>query len=352
VQRTVVERVAMWSRWQADRNLFFNSYFIAGDDENVIVDPLALDEADAGEIAANGGAAWIVVTNRDHQRSAKDVAERFGAKVAASEADASALSIAVDHRLRDGDVIGGATVVALEGLKTAGEIALHWPWKQTVLVGDALWGDPAGSVRMMPDDKLADPLRAARSLRRLRACKPRHLLVGDGTPIFERAYEAIGAYLETRADAHANVVNMDELTYRRHDGPGPYRAQAAEIGFLLGAQKLGYAAYRLEPGTALCPVHWHVAEEELFLVWQGTPTLQTLHGSLRLRPGDLAAFPTRECGAHKLHNESDAPAIVIAIANSDPRDVCFYPGSRKLLVEAADLIVRSEPALDYYDGEA
>jgi hypothetical protein len=38
-------------------------------------------------------------------------------------------------------------------------------------------------------------------------------------------------------------------------------------------------------------------------------------------------------------------------ANTDGGDVCFYPDSRKLLVEAADVIVRSEPELDYFDGE-
>jgi hypothetical protein len=33
-------------------------------------------------------------------------------------------------------------------------------------------------------------------------------------------------------------------------------------------------------------------------------------------------------------------------------EVCLYPDSKKLLVDAADIIVRSEPTLDYYDGEA
>jgi uncharacterized cupin superfamily protein/glyoxylase-like metal-dependent hydrolase (beta-lactamase superfamily II) len=352
MQRTIIDGIAMWSRWQADRNLYFNSYFVHDGEENLIVDPLPLDDGDAAEIAAKGGAAWVVITNRDHQRAASDVAQHFGAKIAASEGDASALTVPVDRLLHDGDTIGGARVIALAGLKTAGEIALRWPYKRTVLVGDALWGDPAGAVRMMPDDKLADPILAARSLRKLRASNPRHLLVGDGTPVFGNAYQVISSYLETRGDAHVNVVNLDELTYQSTGGPGPYRDIFAEIGFVIGAEKLGYAVSRLEPGVATCPMHWHVGEEELFIVMEGTPTLETPHGSTVLRPGDFVAFPTREFGAHKVVNYTDKSALVIAIANTNPYDVCFYPDSRKVLVEATDTMVRSEPVLEYYDGEA
>jgi uncharacterized cupin superfamily protein len=340
----------MWSRWQADRNLYFNSYFVKGEVENLLVDPLPLEDGDAAEILASGGAAWIVITNRDHERAAGAAAKRFGAKVAASQPDASEMSVQADRILCDDDAIGAAKVISLEGFKTAGEFALHLPSLRTVIVGDALWGDPAGAVRMMADEKLIDPRRAARSLCKLRAVYPRHLLVGDGSPIFEHAYDVMNACLESHADT--NVVNLDELPFRFSGGPANYNANLAEIGFRLGAEKLGYWATRLDPGTAFCPTHWHTAEEELFIVWDGTPTIESPHGSTPLRPGDLIAFPSREFGAHKLINNSNAPATIILIANTNPSDVCFYPDSRKLLVEATDTLVRSEPVLDYYDGEA
>lgn len=351
MQRTIVDGISMWSRWQPDRNVYFNSHFVYGGDENVLVDPLPLDEADAAEIAAHGGAHWVIITNRDHERAAGDAARRFGAKIAASEPDVREMSVHADRILRDDDLIAGARVIALDGLKTAGEFALWLRSKRTLIVGDALWGDPAGSLRTLPDEKLADPLRAARSLRRLRVVYPRHLLVGDGAPIFDRAYEAITAYLESRGAAHTNVANLDELRYWSSSGPRAYGGDDAEIGFLLGAGKLGYRAARLGPGDAFCPMHWHTAEEELFIVWEGTPTLETPHGSTTLRAGDFIAFPTREFGAHKLVNRGDAPATVIMIANTNRDDVCFYPDSRKLLVDATDTMVRSEPTLDYYDGE-
>ncbi|MGC1380781.1 MAG: cupin domain-containing protein [Candidatus Baltobacteraceae bacterium] len=351
MQPTVIDGVAMWSRWQPERNLFFNSYFVFGSNENVLVDPLPLDDRDAEEIAALGGAAWIVVTNRDHERAAGDAAARFGAKVAASEPDACEMALTVDRIVRHGDAIGEARVIGLEGLKTPGEFALYLPERETAIVGDALWGAPAGSLRMMPDEKLADPDRAARSLRRLRAFHPRHCLVGDGAPVFHRAYDAITEALESRAGAHVNAVNLDELLWLESPGPGAYSCELAEIGFLVGAEHLGYRIARLRPGEAFCPTHWHTAEEELFIVWEGAPTLETPHGAKALRRGDLIAFPTRPFGAHKLVNRSDAPATVILVANTDPHDVCFYPDSKKLLVEATDTLVRAEPILDYYDGE-
>src|ERR1700692_284831 len=104
----------MWSAWQPAPNVFFNSCFVEAEGGNLIVDPLPLSEADAPQIEARGGAAWVVITNRDHERDAKAVAERFGAKIAASEADAPLLGLSVDRKLKDGDEIGGARVLTFD----------------------------------------------------------------------------------------------------------------------------------------------------------------------------------------------------------------------------------------------
>jgi len=344
---------SMWSAWQADRQLFFNSYFLASDAGNLVIDPLPLTDADAEAIEANGGVAWVVVTNRDHERATADVVRRFGARVAAG-GDARLLAVPPDRELADGDAICGGTVVALGGLKTPGEIALHFAGRdRTVVVGDALWGRPAGSLTLMPDDKLADPRRAALSLRKLLALRPRHLLTGDGAPVFGNAFDALNACLDARDDVHINVINIDALQFSGSpEDPPPYRAaESAEVGLLLGATRLGYRAARLPPGTKFCPLHWHTAEEELFVVWEGEPTLQTPRGTTKLRRGDIVAFRTNERGAHAVTNETDAACTILMIANTDGGDACFYPDSDKLLIEATGTLVRASPELDYYDGE-
>lgn len=351
MQQTVVPGVKMWSAWQAERNLFFNSFCIATGEGTLIVDPLAPGEADLAEMQALG-IAWIALTNRDHERGARALAERLDAKLVASEGDAPLLAAGVDRVVRDGDEVCGARVIALDGLKTPGEFALHFPERKAVIVGDALWGDPAGSLRLMPDEKLLNPPCAVLSLRKLRALRPEHLLVGDGACIFGNAHQALWAALEARSDAYVNRINIDEAVWQKGRGDKPpYDAEAFDVDDLIGAEKLGYRLGRLRPGTSFCPEHWHLAEEELFVVLEGGARLETPRGAWQLRRGDLVAFPTRPSGSHKLVNDADEACVFLAVANVDERDVCFYPNSRKLLLEKTGQLVRDNPTLDYYDGE-
>jgi len=353
MQPTILPGVAMWSVWQPDRNLFFNSFFIAADGGNHAVDPLPLSEADAAEIAALGGIAWIVITNRDHERDARAIAVRFGAKIAAGERDAPLLSGPVDRLLRDGDTIGGGTVLALDGVKTPGEFALYFPQLRAVLVGDALWGTPAGALRLMPDEKLADPPRAVLSLRKLAAVLPEHLLLGDGACLFGGAGRVLWATLEARSDAYVNKINRDEAIWHGFPGaPHPYDGdEAFEIGDYIGAEKLGYRLTRLQPGKSSCPLHWHSAEEELFVMMSGTAKLVGPRGEVALRTGDYIAFPTRPSGAHKIVNDSAEPCEILMIANTDEREFCSYPDSHKVLIVPTDAMLRDHPQLDYFDGE-
>jgi uncharacterized cupin superfamily protein len=350
MQQTVAG-FAMWSAWQPERNLHFNSFFIERPDGNLAIDPLPLTEADAAEIERRGGLGWIVITNRDHERGARALAERFGAKIAASDGDAPLLSGPVDRQLHDGEAFAGATVIALDGLKSPGEIALHFREQRAIVVGDALWGDPAGSLRLMPDQKLADPARAALSLRRLGARHPLHLLVGDGACIFGGAYEALWACLEARTDVYVNRVNIDELEWLSDPGHGVYEAADGEVDGMIGGAKVGCRVTRIAPGKAYCPLHWHAAEEELFLVLSGTPSLHTLRGVWSLRKGDFIAFPTRSSGAHKIVNDGGETCEIVLIANTSPIEICSYPDSRKVLFDPAGLMLRDHPLLDYFDGE-
>jgi uncharacterized cupin superfamily protein len=352
MQQTVVPGIAMWSVWQPERNFYFNSFFIETPDGNLVVDPLLIAESDADRIAARGGVAWIALTTRDHERAARPLAARFGAKLATSPQDAPLLAGPVDRILSDGELAWGATVVALTGLKTPGEFALHFASRSAVVVGDALWGDPAGSVRLMPDEKLADPPRAALALRKLHALRPQHLLLGDGTCIFGDAHRALWACLEARSDVYVNRINVADAEWKRWDDePAPYGGETFDADHVIGAEKLGFRFTRVAPGEATCPVHWHLAEEEMFFVIDGAVTLVGPRGEWELVRGDIVSFPTRANAAHKIVNRTSAPCTLLMVANTDDRDVCFYPNSHKLLVEKTGHLVRDRPSLDYYDGE-
>ncbi|MGA3036778.1 MAG: cupin domain-containing protein [Vulcanimicrobiaceae bacterium] len=352
MQKTIVPGVWTWKRWQPDRSMDFNSWFCKGDELNIVVDPLEPDADDLQQIEEMGGVDWVVVTNRDHERATKFFVDRFDAKVAAGGGDADQLSAGVTQRLGDDDLFHGWRVIVLEGFKSPGEIALYSNTRRTVILGDSLWGDPAGSLRFMPDAKLEDPQRAVLSMRRVRGVAHLdNILIGDGTPIYGDGRAVLGRCIDARGVAEALRINLDDVPMREDSGPGIYTVTEGEIGFLLGAERLGYRFAHLEPGTSFCPMHWHTVEEELFIIWSGEPTLLTPRGDVKLRKGDCIAFPVGEIGAHKLRNEGSTLASIVMIANVGGGDVCFYPDSKKLLVEREDLMVRSEPALDYFDGE-
>jgi uncharacterized cupin superfamily protein len=351
MRQTVVPGVWFWSRWQPDRALDFNGFFVESADGNLVVDPIDPGDALLDDLRARG-VATIVVTNRDHERATAAVVGATGAQVIASALDAPTLTVHVDRTVVPGDVVHGWRVLGLDGFKTPGEIVLYDRARRTAIVGDALWGTPAGALTLMPDAKLADPARAALSARALRAHTIDHLLVGDGACVFGSAQVAIGAMLDARAGVAINRINvLDELQLHRDEAPAPFSAEWSEVGRYIGAERLGYGVMRLSRGESFCPYHWHTREEELFVVLAGAPTLRTPTATFDLRAGDCVAFVTGERGSHRIWNDGDDPAIVLAIANTDAGDACYYPDSRKFVVEATGTLVREVPQLDYFDGE-
>lgn len=349
--RLALDGAFTWSVWQPDRAMYFNSYFLQRPDGNVAIDPLHLSDEDRAEIERLGGVAAIVVTNRDHLRETEALRAWSGARVICSAAEAPLLPFAPDATVADGDVIFGMRVVTMDGAKTPGEIALVLPREKAAIVGDAILGAPAGALSFLPEAKLANASALAHSLRRLWALQLNVLLVGDGTPLFSGADAAIGTLLEAAAGPSVNRINVRDLQWQ-HDGPnGKFEADDAEIGLLIGARRLGYRLARLQPGNVYCPLHAHDLEEEFFYVVDGAPSIRTPRGTIALEAGDFIAFPTGDRGTHQLLNESDAPATLLLVGNAEPNEICFYPDSRKLMLDRRDVIVRSEPALDYFDGE-
>src|SRR5579864_2490618 len=185
MQQLALNGMAMWSVWQPDRGMYFNSFFLQREEGNIVVDPLATTEDDLAFIRGRGGLRWIIITNRDHERRSRELAATFGAELCAGEKEAALLSGPVERRLSHNEsFVPGIDVVALEGGKTQGEIALSLRASKTAIVGDALWGDPAGSLRLPPDDKLQNPALAVLALRKIWALRLDVLLVGDGACIF------------------------------------------------------------------------------------------------------------------------------------------------------------------------
>jgi uncharacterized cupin superfamily protein len=336
------DAVWMWSAWQPDRGMSFNSYLFEREGACNAVDPLPLDEQSLQTIEQMGGLKTIVVTNPDHVRASAALRERFDARVIDAFSDGE-------------EIFPGAFALVFEHGKTR-EVALHLPAQKAAVIGDALIGAPAGSLSLLPDQKLQDAGAFALELRRLWALQLDALLLCDGQPLFAGADHALGALLDRRLGAQLYRINAAEVRYE-HDSFKQYECDDGEVGLLIGARKLGYRLAKIPPGKAFCPMHWHVQSEEFFYVLEGKPSIRMRERTLECRPGDFIAFPAGEQGVHQLRNDSSEPCLVMLVGIEEPAlklEACFYPDSEKvgMWTPAGRLrLIRSSPDLDYFDGE-
>jgi uncharacterized cupin superfamily protein len=149
-------------------------------------------------------------------------------------------------------------------------------------------------------------------------------------------------------------VAAPEFEYDAEDPEG-FRAGMARLGKLLGAKESGISVYELSPGQAVCPYHYECGEEEWLLVLAGNPTLRHPGGSDRLEPWDVVCFPRGPEGAHGIRNETEQSARVLMFSTVVVPTATVYPDSDKVGIwtgdPEADVLVRRESAVGYYDGE-
>ncbi len=349
MQRLSLPGAYSWSQWQSEYKIAANSYFFEIEGGNAVVDPLEPDEFTHAEIVRLGGIKTIALTNADHERGAEALARRYASAIVSRPDDSE-------------EIFPGGFAMHLKDQQPNGEFAINLPALRTVVVGDALVGTPAGALSLLPDDCYRDVKAAALGLRRILSENPQTLLVGHGAPVFAGAYEAIYSLLYKRAGAAVHRINLDELPFQTdisQSTPAVYHCREAEVGFWIGAQKLGYRVAVLAPGSRYCPLHDHALEEELFFVLDGRPSIRTLAGTIVCRRGDFIAFPVGETGTHQLLNQGDAPAMVMLLGRTEPVEANYYPDSDKLLVDSdrplvrgsKSVIVQASPTLDYFQGE-
>ena len=174
-----------WSSFDEMRNVDFHGTFWVREQGNVVFDPMPMSDHDLAHAHELGGVQWIVVTNADHVREAAELAVMFGAQIAAPDGDRSKPEldgVPVARWLADGDEIAGAKAFAMQGSKTPGELAFQLG--DTVLFGDLVRGQRAGSLNLLPDGKLKDKDAALASVARIAALEPTAVLVGDGQSVF------------------------------------------------------------------------------------------------------------------------------------------------------------------------
>ena len=147
----------------------------------------------------------------------------------------------------------------------------------------------------------------------------------------------------------ANIVNVDAVE------PQTVRHQTFSYFTPGEATKLtGLAWEKLAPGHRGSVPHCHSAEEEVFVILDGTATLElwSNDGEVEetpLRAGHLVARPPGTGVSHSFR-AGPSGATMLVYGTRDPNDMCWYPRSQKIKWRGLGVIGRIE-TLDYADGE-
>jgi len=199
--KEILPDVFTWP-WFSERHGYdFNGHLVRHPEGNLCIDPVEMPESVLEEIVRLG-VSRILLTNRNHTRASAKVRTRTGASVAIHPADAEharAQGAGIDEALQVDERAGPFLVVAADG-KSPGEVALHWPERKILIVGDACVGKPPGACALLPETVMDDPARLRASLRRIaEEVDFDVLLVGDGTPILRNARQALRDLVQTFA---------------------------------------------------------------------------------------------------------------------------------------------------------
>ena len=127
------------------------------------------------------------------------------------------------------------------------------------------------------------------------------------------------------------VLNLNSDLEMAEWGHGDFAQSCVDIGGKIGAKKLGYNLTIVPPGKKSCPFHNHHANEEFFLVLEGTGTLRFGDETYSVKENDCIACPAggKEV-AHQLINTGEVPLKYLSLSTKIETEVVEYPDSQKV----------------------
>jgi len=122
-------------------------------------------------------------------------------------------------------------------------------------------------------------------------------------------------------------VNAADLDWSETDTER-MRFRRKKLGVAADGADLGCSLYELDPGDGAWPYHYHYGNEEALYVLAGRGRLRAGDGEHALAPGDYAAFPTGETGAHRVVNDGDDVLRYLVVSTMNDADVMRYPDGK------------------------
>ena len=144
------------------------------------------------------------------------------------------------------------------------------------------------------------------------------------------------------------IVNADAVAAETRDGATVARSRR-DLATAAGSVRTGLKRVAVQPGKLGVAPHCHSAEEEIFVVLEGSGDLILGEEEHPVRTGHVVARPPATGVAHTFRAGLDG-LTYLAYGTRVPNDVCFYPRSGKVYFQGVGVIGRIEQ-LDYWDGE-
>lgn len=151
-----------------------------------------------------------------------------------------------------------------------------------------------------------------------------------------------------------NILNVDEVEHESWEG----RMTTAPLATHERSERAGLHWEQIAAGRRGTVPHCHSAEEEVFVILDGTATLELWPSprsdgdakeEIPLRAGHVVARPPGTRISHSFRAGPDG-VTMLTYGTRDVSDVCWYPRSNKIFWRGVGVIGRIE-RLDYFDGE-
>ena len=176
--------------------------------------------------------------------------------------------------------------------------------------------------------------------------------VSTGPHPWEREVAAGELELPEPSPRPKNIVNVDDL---EGDYEGRWKRPAREAG----AERTGLSWGKLYAGEEGADPHVHSAEEEIYVVLEGSGLLELWPSPMlesrgvererhELRAGHVVSRPAGTGIAHHIR-AGDAGITYLAYGERNPNDIVYYPRSGKTYFRGIGLLTKLEPVLPEED---
>ena len=198
-----------WTGWHEEWKQDVGSVYVEAPDGVVLIDPIVPPEdterfweALDRDVKRVGGEVHVLVSVFWHTRDAKQMVERYRARVWAPRRGRPAIErragVVTDAFAPDDPLPGG-----LRPLRTAraAEVVYWIPQHQALVPGDVLLTDKQGGIRLCPASWLpesVDQRKLAESLRPLLDLPVERVLLSHGEPVLADGKKALAAALDVK----------------------------------------------------------------------------------------------------------------------------------------------------------